>query len=118
MIKTLRTVLLKSAYYFLAILAFDSILLIILYLIRGFSFAIYIFGASIFLETAALFIAGGIADFTESYSSVNLRNFIGKKKLSYSAEKHRKTQLTGASLVLAGVWFIALSLLMFILHIQ
>src|SRR5579875_1467929 len=80
--------------------------------------AIYFFGLLIFLETAGLFLAGGIADFTESYGSVNLRNFFGRKKTTYSREKHQKNEIIGAALVLAGVWFIFLAVLMFILHIQ
>ncbi|MEM0117958.1 MAG: hypothetical protein QXV32_05885 [Conexivisphaerales archaeon] len=116
-IKTLETILLKSVYYFLIALAFDSVIFLSLYALSGYDTAVYVFGLLIFLETAALFLAGGIADFTESYGSINLRNFFGKKKVAYSKEKHKKNEVIGASLILAGIWFIALAFLMFIMHI-
>src|SRR5579883_1949677 len=118
LIKTIETILLKSIYYFLVVLATDSVIFVSLYFISGYDVAIYFFGLLIFLETAGLFLAGGIADFTESYGSVNLRNFFGRKKTTYSREKHQKNEIIGAALVLAGVWFIFLAVLMFILHIQ
>jgi|BEDMetMinimDraft_2_1075160.scaffolds.fasta_scaffold00018_17 hypothetical protein len=118
LIKTIETILLKSIYYFLVVLLTDSVIFISLYFITGYDIAIYFFGLLVFLETAGLFLAGGVADFTESYGSVNLRNFFGKKKTAYSREKHKKNEIIGAALVLAGVWFVFLSILMFILHIQ
>src|SRR5579884_1666459 len=94
---------------FLVVLATDSVIFVSLYFISGYDVAIYFFGLLIFLETAGLFLAGGIADFTESYGSVNLRNFFGRKKTTYSREKHQKNEIIGAALVLAGVWFIFLA---------
>lgn len=115
--QTLQNIIYKSLVYFGVLLFSDFVIFSGLYGLINYAIAITIFGSLVFLETAALFLAGGIADFSESFSSVNIRRFLGNKRLEYSKERHKKSEIAGASFVLAGIWFVLLAVLMFILHV-
>ncbi|MEM0075529.1 MAG: hypothetical protein QXV84_04190 [Conexivisphaerales archaeon] len=117
MLHTVSIIVYKSAEYFAVIFSFNFISSSLAFLLWGYPVAVTVFGYLTFFETALLFIAGGIADFSESFSSINLRKLMGKK-MEYSREKHKEAQKAGASLVLTGFWFMLISIAMLMLHIH
>lgn len=61
------------------------------------------------VEAALLFLIGGALDVGGSLSFTKVMNYVGKTNTIWSADGHRRAQSKAAPIIVAGIFFLALS---------
>lgn len=110
----LGSMLRKSLVYFGLVMVVNMLAFDLSLILLGHDFAMDLLGNIVFLQIAVLFIAAGLADFSQSFGSINLRKLLGSK-VDYSRKKHEETQRSAAALVISGVWLILFVLVLAVL---
>ncbi len=98
----------------LIVLVFDLILLAVWLLLQGANLIVPMrrdfFSVLLFLESALVFLAGGVVAMSSSIFPSKIREHFFRSKEEWSAEKHKKGEARANLYILAGVFLFLESL--------